>query len=301
MESRSIVRPARHRRKRPMQGGLVVVTGAGSGIGKATARRFAGRGHRVIVSDIDATTAGDTVTIIERAGGTAHAARLDVSDAEAWEAFAVRIRDDHGVPDIVVNAAGIFAAGRFLDHTAEDWQRLLEVNVMGVVNSCRLFGAQMVEQGAGGHLVNVASVASYMPLPFAPAYGATKAGVRMLSESLRIELAGHGIGVTAICPTGIRSNLARNGRVVGAHQESQARLLELTGSLQNRLALAGPDKVARAIERAVERNWAIVPVNPDAWAMYAMSRLSPWLLRRGARVASSEAWLAGARRLARRR
>jgi NAD(P)-dependent dehydrogenase (short-subunit alcohol dehydrogenase family) len=283
-----------------MRDRLVVITGAGSGIGRATALRFARAGDRVIVSDVDEAAAAETAALIARDGGRAHASRLDVSDAQEWEAFAARVRDEHGVPDVVVNNAGIFISGRFLDHTTDDWERLLAVNVMGMVHGSRLFAGQMVERGVGGHIVNVASVAAYLPIRFAPAYGATKAAVKMLSESLRIDLAPHGIAVSAICPSGIRSNLSRNGRVAGVFAESQEELTEGTGDFQNRIAFAGPDKVARAIERAVERNWAIVPVNPDAWAFYALSRLSPRLLRELARLTTFEMWVGGGRRMRRR-
>jgi len=277
---------------------LAVITGAGSGIGRATARRFAASGWRVVGCDIERPAMQETVALIRAAGEHADGSQLDVSDPNAYAEFAGRVREKHGVPHVVVSAAGTFVSGRFLDHTPHDWERLMAVNVLGVARGCQLFATQMIERGAGGHLVNVASVGAYLPLRFAPAYGASKAAVRILSESLRIELKQHRIGVTVVCPSGIRSNLARNGRVAGDHPESQTELVERTGALQNRVALAGPEKVARVIERAVERNWAVVPINPDAWAIYVLSRVSPLLLREGATVASFEAWLAGARRFA---
>jgi NAD(P)-dependent dehydrogenase (short-subunit alcohol dehydrogenase family) len=276
---------------------LVVVTGAGSGIGRATAERFARRGSQVIVADINERSAEDTVARIEQAGGRAYAYRLDVTDADAWEGFAAGVRADHGVPDVLVNNAGILISGSFLDHSAADWERIVGVNLLGVVHGCRVFGAQMVESEKRGQIVNVASAAAFVPLRSAPAYAVTKAGVLMLSECLRIEFASKGIGVTAICPTVIKTNIARHSRVAGVNEETEARFVELGAALQDRLAWTSPDKVARAVARSVARNWAIVPVNPDAWLVYALRRISPGLLRAGASVASFDKALSGAERL----
>jgi NAD(P)-dependent dehydrogenase (short-subunit alcohol dehydrogenase family) len=275
---------------------VAVVTGAGSGIGRATAQRLARDGAEVIVADIDEPAALDTAAGIASAGGRASAYRLDVSDPDAWDAFAGGVRDDHGVPDVVVNNAGILISGTFLDHDAADWDRIVGVNLMGVVHGCRVFGAQMVERGEGGQIINIASAAAFLPLRSAPAYAVTKAAVLMLSECLRIELAGSGIGVSAICPTVIRTNIARHSSVAGLEGDAAARFVEVGAALQA-LTWTSPDKVARAVVRSVRRNWAIVPVNPDAWLVYALSRLSPALLRSIARLGSFELMLRGATRL----
>jgi NAD(P)-dependent dehydrogenase (short-subunit alcohol dehydrogenase family) len=276
---------------------LVVVTGAGSGIGRAIAERYGRLGAQVIVADIDETTAEETVAGIEVGGGRAYARRLDVTDATAWEGFAAGVRDDHGVPDVLVNNAGVLISGSFLHHSAEDWERIVAVNLIGVVHGCRAFGSQMVARGEGGQIVNIASAAAFVPLRSAPAYAVTKAAVLMLSECLRIEFASAGVGVTAICPTVIRTNIARNGAVAGVDADVAERLVELSANLQDRFAWTSPDKVARAVARSVARNWAIVPVNPDAWLTYALHRISPGLVRAGARLASFDRALSGANRL----
>jgi short-subunit dehydrogenase len=168
---------------------------------------------------------------------------------------------------------------------------------MGVVHGCRAFGRQMVEARQGGHIVNIASAAAFVPLRSAPAYAVTKAAVKMLSECLRIEFASDGIGVTAICPTVIKTNIARHGAVAGVDAETEATLVEVSARLQDRFAWTSPDKVARVVVRAVAHNWAIVPVNPDAWLAYLLQRVSPELVRLGARAASFERAVAGANRL----
>ena len=138
---------------------VVVVTGAGSGIGRATAIEFAKvkAATTVVVSDIDELTARETVDLIRARGGNAHAHPLDVTDADAWVTFAATIAGAYGVPDVLVNNAGIVVGGSFLDHRAEDWDRQLGVNLFGVIHGCREIGRQMVERGEGGHIVNIAS------------------------------------------------------------------------------------------------------------------------------------------------
>jgi NAD(P)-dependent dehydrogenase (short-subunit alcohol dehydrogenase family) len=259
------------------------VTGAGSGIGRATAQRFARGGACVIVSDIDGDAAAGTVESITAGGGSAHGYVLDVRDAVVGDQFAAQIRDVHGVPDVVVNNAGLALFGAFLDQSAEDWERIVGVNLMGVVHGCRTFGAQMAERGNGGQIVNIASCAAWIPNQVLPSYAVTKAAVLMLSECLRIELAGRGVGVTAICPSLIRTNIAANAIHAAVSAEESARRNEITGSAQT-LWPIGPDKVARAITRAVRRNIAILPVNPDAWLSWGLYRLSPALARTVARL-----------------
>jgi NAD(P)-dependent dehydrogenase (short-subunit alcohol dehydrogenase family) len=259
---------------------LVVVTGAGGGIGRAIALRYAGLGADVIVSDIDEAAADATVALIEAAGtGRGYAARLDVTDAAAWESFAAGVRSDHGVPDVLVNNAGVLTSGGFLDHTPGDWEKIIAVNLMGVVHGCTVFGRQMVAAGRRGHIVNIASTAAYLPLRSAPAYSTTKAAVKMLSECLRAELGRSGIGVTAICPTVIKTDIGGAQSIVGVDAETEAQLTALTARAQQRMPAPSPDRVARAVTKAVRRNRAIVPVNPDAWVIWGLSRLSPGLVR----------------------
>ena len=263
---------------RPFADKLVVVTGAGSGIGRATALGFAANGAQVVAADLNLAAATSAAELIVGRGGAAHARRVDVAAAEDMERFANWVRTEVGVPDVVVNNAGIAIVGPMLAHTEEDWQRIVGVNLLGVARGCRLFGAQMVERGAGGHLENIASAAAFAPSASLPAYAATKAAVRMLSECLRAELAGAGIGVTAICPGFTSTPIARTARYVGLPLGAEDQVREESARALRRRRFP-PEKVALAVLRAVLRDQAIVPVNAESRVLYALSRLAPGTLR----------------------
>ncbi len=264
---------------------LVSVTGAGSGIGRETAYAFAREGAEVIVSDIDEATVKETAAEIATRGGVAHAYTLDVSDAEAVEAFAERVSAEHGVPDVVVNNAGIGQAGGFLDTPAEQFGRVLDINLGGVVNGCRAFGRRLVERGTGGYIVNVASTAAYMPLQSLSAYCTSKAAVYMFSDCLRAELDAAGVGLTTICPGVIKTNIINTTRIDAPVDKSE-RVDDRRGQLDRlfRLRHYGAEKVANAILSSVKKNKPIRPVTPEAYAAYGLSRLAPQALRSTARV-----------------
>jgi NAD(P)-dependent dehydrogenase (short-subunit alcohol dehydrogenase family)/pimeloyl-ACP methyl ester carboxylesterase len=264
-------------------GDLVVVTGAGSGIGRATARAFAAEGARVVVADIDEGGAKRTVDEIGAAGGEAHVYRVDVADAEAMEQFARYVKDTWGVPDVVVNNAGIALAGSLLETPEEDWARIQSINVDGMYRGSRLFGRQMVERGEGGHIVVLSSLAAFTPSPELPAYGATKAAVLQLAECFRLDMERYGIGVTAVCPGAVDTPITRQTRFVGMAPAVDAELRERMGRAIERRGFP-PEKVARAILRAVRRDAAVVPVAVEAHVARTIARVSPAANRALARL-----------------
>jgi NAD(P)-dependent dehydrogenase (short-subunit alcohol dehydrogenase family)/pimeloyl-ACP methyl ester carboxylesterase len=259
-------------------GKLVLITGAGSGIGRAAALAFAAEGADVLATDIDETSAKETARLCRQHDVDAHPYPLDVTDAAAVRALALRVRAEQGVPDIVLANAGIGVAGPFLDTDEADWRRVLDVNLWGVIHTLRAFADLLVERDRGGHLVVTASASAYTPWPALTAYATTKAAVLSLAQSLRTELAPRGIGVSAICPGFVATNITRTTRFVGQDPEAEQRSRELTTRAYERRNF-GPERVAPAILDAVEHNRAVVPVTLEGRLAAIGARLSPALMR----------------------
>ncbi|MFF5666500.1 SDR family oxidoreductase [Streptomyces griseofuscus] len=265
-------------------GQLVLVTGAGSGIGRATAFAFAEAGARLVAVDRDTEAAARTAELARLIGAPeAWAETADVSDEQAMEKLAERVHRAYGVLDVLVNNAGIGLSGSFFATTTEDWRKVLDVNLWGVIHGCRLFGARMAERGQGGHIVNIASAAAFQPSRVLPAYSTSKAAVLMLSECLRAELASQAIGVTAICPGIVNTNITSTARFAGADETEERRLQKSSARLYG-LRNYPPEKVASAILDAVVHNRPVVPVTPEARGAHLLSRVLPGALRRLARV-----------------
>ncbi|MFF0136900.1 SDR family oxidoreductase [Streptomyces sp. NPDC005227] len=265
-------------------GQLVLVTGAGSGIGRATAFAFAEAGARVVAVDRDAESAARTAEMSRLIGSpAAWAETVDVSDEQAMEKLAEKVVTEYGVVDVLVNNAGIGLSGSFFDTTPEDWKKVLDVNLWGVIHGCRLFGKQMADRGQGGHIVNTASAAAFQPSKALPAYSTSKAAVLMLSECLRAELAGQGIGVSAICPGLVNTNITATARFAGVDATEEKRRQKRSTRLYG-LRNYPPEKVADAILRAVVRNEAVVPVTPEARGAHLLHRFAPRTLRAIARL-----------------
>ncbi|MEU6271157.1 SDR family oxidoreductase [Streptomyces populi] len=265
-------------------GQLVLVTGAGSGIGRATALAFAEAGARVVAVDRNAESAARTAETARLTGSpAAWAETADVGDERAMEELAAKVAAAYGVVDVLVNNAGIGLAGSFLDTTAEDWRKVLDVNLWGVIHGCRLFGGQMAERGQGGHIVNIASAAAYQPSRALPAYSTSKAAVLMLSECLRAELAGRDIGVTAVCPGFVDTDITSTARFAGADAAEEERRRKKSARLYG-LRGYPPEKVAEAILRAVVRDEAVVPVTPEARGARFLYRFAPGARRAIARM-----------------
>ena len=258
------------------EGKTALVTGAGSGIGKATALALADAGARVAVSDIDEESARETAEIIRGKGFEARAFMLDVSKPEQARQLASRMKRSMGSPSILVNNAGIAVGGYFLDCSPESWQRIISINLMGVVHCCQAFVPLMVDSGGPGHVVNISSLLGYTGARGASAYCTTKFGVLGFSESLRAEMSEHGIGVSAICPGMIRTNIINDG-ILGSQQYDVEEKRAAIDALYERRNYS-PDRVAKAIIVAIRRNRAVVPVTPEAWLAYYLKRWAPWLV-----------------------
>ena len=214
--------------------------------------------------------------------------QVDVADREQMREFAEVAQAQAGPVDLLVNNAGVGLAAGFLDTELEDWDWILGINVLGVVHGCHFFLPAMVRRGTGGHVANVSSMAGFHASPVLNAYTTTKFGVLGFSEALREELRPHRIGVTAICPGMINTPITVTSRARGELDDPQLR--ERTASIYARRNY-GPDRVARNILAAVQRNRSVAPISPEAWVAYAIKRASPrlagWVARRLAAGATS--------------
>jgi NAD(P)-dependent dehydrogenase (short-subunit alcohol dehydrogenase family) len=268
-----------HTGPRDVQGKLALVTGAGAGIGRATAVELARQGAAtVVVVDRDHAAANDTAEAVRAAGAEAAVYQVDVSDEAGMNNLAAQVHDKHGVVDILVNNAGIGMAGRFLETTPAQWDAIMGVNVSGVISGSRAFGAQMVERGQGGTIINVASAAAFLPSKSMVAYSTTKAAVLALSESLRADLADEGITVTAVCPGFVNTNIAKSTVYAGMTDDQQERARQKADAAYRRRNFT-PEATAKAIVKAVRTGPAVLPIAAESRIGYAMRRISPSLVR----------------------
>jgi short-subunit dehydrogenase len=235
-----------------------------------------------VLVDRDLGGANETAEAVRTAGAEAAVYQVDVSDEAAMNNLAAQVHNKHGVVDILVNNAGIGMAGRFLETTSAQWDTIIGVNVRGVINGSRAFGAQMVERGQGGTIINVASAAAFLPSKSMVAYGTTKAAVLALSESLRADLADDGITVTAVCPGFVNTNIAKSTIYAGLTADQQERAREKADAAYRRRNYT-PETTAKAIVKAVRTGPAVLPIAAESRAGYAARRISPSLVRLFAR------------------
>jgi NAD(P)-dependent dehydrogenase (short-subunit alcohol dehydrogenase family) len=263
---------------KPKQRQIVLITGAASGIGRETARAFAERGATLELADLNGPGLLETKTLCEAEGAKAvHIHQVDVSDPEAMAAFGADVHRRVPAVDVLINNAGIGAAGRFLDASLETWRKTLDINLMGVVHGCRSFVPAMVARGQGGSVVNVASVAGLVGMPDMPVYCTSKYAVVGLSESLRGDLARHNIRVSCICPGVVDTAIVHSTLYEGKDFTPEVRQ-----GIQKFYAgrKYTPRKVADAIVSAVDRGAGLVPVTPESWLMWLTQRAAPGLIAR---------------------
>jgi NAD(P)-dependent dehydrogenase (short-subunit alcohol dehydrogenase family) len=266
-----------------LSGRVGAVTGAASGIGRATALELASRGADVAICDVDAAGLKETADRIEAAGRRAYTQHVDVTQMELVQAFADSTYETFGRVDLLVNNAGVGVAGPMLDVPLEEFRRVIEINLMGVVHGCYAFLPRMREAARPGHVANIASMAGYWSAPSMSSYHASKFGVVGFSESIRAELARYQIGVTAICPGVINTPILRSVRMFGPEGSEENRQRGIDAFARRGYT---PERVARNIMKAIQRNRALAPISPEAWFFYYLQRLAPWIPRGLGRLAA---------------
>ena len=253
-----------------IRGKVAVVTGAGSGIGRALACALARRGALLAISDVDGTGLAETAKQVRVIGAKVHETRLDVTDRAAVLRYADEIATEFGTVNIVINNAGIAFTGDVEQMSFEQIERVIDVDFWGVVNGTKAFLPHLIASG-DGHVVNISSLFGLMAVPGQSAYNAAKFAVRGFTEALREEmlLAGHPVHVTCVHPGGIKTAIARNaGAVDGQDPRALAELFD------KKLARTSADSAAKTIVRAVLGNRPRSVVGLDAKVLDLVVRVA---------------------------
>jgi len=246
---------------------VAVISGAGSGLGRAMARRFAAGGWRVVVTDQHVERAE---AVAGELAGDGHAARgLDVTDSAQWESLVAFVDAQFGRVDALVNNAGVATGGMLGDTPLEDWQWVLEINLMGVVRGCHHFVGRFREQGSG-HIVNVASWAGLAAAPGIASYGTAKAAVVALSEMLRAEMQPYGVEVSVLCPAFVKTGLTETMRAPDdSYPQRVQRWMEHSG--------VSAEDVAETVYQATQKPKFLLLTHSETRWQYRIKRWFPSL------------------------
>lgn len=250
------------------------LTGAASGIGRATALRLAAQGAELYLTDRNAEGLAETVADARALGADVPEHRaLDIADYEQVASFAADIHSRHSSMDIVMNIAGVSAWGTVDQLSHEQWSKMVAINLMGPIHVIETFIPPMVAAGRGGHLVNVSSAAGLVALPWHAAYSASKYGLRGVSEVLRFDLARHRIGVSVVVPGAVNTPLVNTVEIAGVDREDprvQRWINRFSGHAVT------PEKAAEKILAGVAKNRYLIYTSADIRALYAFKRLAWW-------------------------
>jgi NAD(P)-dependent dehydrogenase (short-subunit alcohol dehydrogenase family) len=248
---------------RDFNGKVVVVTGAASGIGKELALAFARRGARLAIADIDENGLNDVGRELGSLGSEVYTQVADVSVVSDVENLCDNVYREMGRVDVLCNNAGVAVGGWMEDVSLDDWKWQLGPNLWGVIYGCHFFYPRMIEQGGGGYILNTASGAGLVPLPVTVAYNCTKYAVVGFSETLRAEAAMHDIGVSALCPGIVATDVVKNARIVsGTERSSPPRFKERLARFFEWRGYA-PHRVAKAAIKGIGRNRGVIVVGPE--------------------------------------
>jgi len=245
-----------------------VVTGAGSGLGRAIARALAREGADVHIVDVNRERIREVENELRAAGAPIEAHVTNVADPDAMMRLADRVFESRGRVDLLFNNAGVCAGGPVESLRLEDWRWSIDVNLYGVIHGLMAFVPRMIGQGGKSVIVNTASMAGLVGFPYMAPYSASKFAVVGLGESLASELAPHGIHVLTVCPGAVATNVIRDGRIAlpGDYLGRVERFF-------NRQA-ADPDRTASRILKAVRRRKTLLVMSGSFWPLYVIKRIS---------------------------
>ena len=247
------------------KGMKVLVTGAGSGIGRSVSVALARRGANLFLTDINAAGLAETAELVKKAGGMVGKIQaLDVSKFEQVKSFAEDISKESGAMDILMNVAGVALFALIEDMSHADWEKVINVNLWGPIHVLESFAPEMIK-AKKGHILNVASIAGLVGGPWHAAYSTSKSGLVGLSEVLRYDLMQHNIGVTVICPGAVETPLKQSTRILGVDMESEE-VKELKEKFSERAV--SPERVVELMLDAVEKNKFIVLTSFDVKLLY---------------------------------
>lgn len=246
----------------------VFITGAASGIGRATAIAMGKSGCRLFLTDIGADGLQKTVDEITSAGGIVCLSRaFDVGDYQAMMDFAGEIHAGYGALDILINVAGVALFSQIEDMEHSDWERVVNVNLWGVIHGLECFVPEMIRAGKGGHIVSVSSTAGLIGLPWHTVYAGTKHALVGMSEVLRYDLRKHRIGVSVVCPGAVNTGLVNTAKINTDNKD----VTDKTREVFRKIAIA-PEKVASLIINAVLKNRFLVITSFDIKLFYFVKR-----------------------------
>lgn len=255
-------------------GKRVFLTGAASGIGRATALKLAAEGAELYLTDLNADGLATTVADVRALGGkVAEHRALDIADYDEVALFAADIHTRHPSMDIVMNIAGVSAWGTVEQLTHKQWSSMISVNLMGPIHVIETFLPPMVAAGRGGHLVNVSSAAGLVALPWHSAYSASKFGLRGLSEVLRFDLARHRIGVSVVVPGAVHTPLVNTVEIAGVDRENP-RVRRMVDRFT--VHATKPETVADKMLAGVRKNRFLIYTSADIRALYLFKRVAWW-------------------------
>ncbi|KAB7613373.1 SDR family oxidoreductase [Amylibacter sp. SFDW26] len=246
----------------------IFITGGASGLGRAMAEIYVRNGDKVCIADIDDEAGAETFTQLQSMGGSAHYVHCDVRQEDDFASAASWLKNNWGGVDIIINNAGVAQMGPIDKTSIEDWQWIIDINILSIAKSSRVFVPMLKKQGHG-RIVNIASMAGLLHMPNASAYNATKAAVVAISETMLLELEDFGIDISVVCPAFFRTNLAKNMRASDPEQE------RVTKRLVERSRI-GVEEISKAVVDGITKGDIHIFTHPQARQAWMMKRYLPF-------------------------